>query len=282
MRHLGSVVLALLLGPLVYALAGIGVVKMSDGRVSLSADYLADTSIALAALVCAGLLYAVLVMARLSPLGPVLIGLGYLGVTGWILADRSSFVRLIPADALGVRNAAWAPAGALTALLGVPLLVTALGSRRWRPDRPATRRAAGYPPPVHPVGTRRPAYQPPEYSDPESAPGQYRGPEREAEERWIQDYQAQERQVEEYQLAEYRADEYRSTGYEDPTYRGSGGRGPAYRAAEEIDSDQPTAALPTSGAPIGGDPRVTPGAGDRSVWPVREDPLGEEDTRKLP
>src|SRR5262249_23167262 len=116
MRHLGSIVLSLLLAPIIYALAGIGLVKVSDVSSHLSTSDYKAVSIGLAALLGAGLAYALLVMARLSPLGPVLAGLGYLAVTGWFIGSRSSFTRVVHADALWVRGAALAPAGAVTAL----------------------------------------------------------------------------------------------------------------------------------------------------------------------
>jgi hypothetical protein len=165
MRHLGSIVLSLLLAPIVYALAGIGLVKVSDVPSRLSTSDYAAVSIGLAALLGAGLAYALLVMARLSPLGPVLAGLGYLAVTGWFIGSRSSFTRVVHADAPWVRGAALAPAGAVTALLAVPLLATLVSPRRWRrwANSPAAVATSGYPPPA------APAYPPP-YPAPTSAP----------------------------------------------------------------------------------------------------------------
>jgi hypothetical protein len=177
MRHLGSIVLSLLLAPIIYALTGIGLVKMSGVPRHLSTSDYATLSIGLAALVGAGLVYSVLVMTRLSPLGPVLAGLGFLAMTGWYVGNRGSFTRTISSDALGVRGAAWAPAGAVTVLLAVPLLVTIVSPRRWRrwANPPAAVAAPGYTPlgdePNYPGA---PAYSPaysPSYSPSPAYPG---------------------------------------------------------------------------------------------------------------
>jgi hypothetical protein len=233
MRHLGSIVLSLLLAPIVYALVGIGLTKMSVVHRDASTDYLA-ASIGVAALLGAGLVYAVLVMARLSPLGPVLVGLGYLAVTGWLIASPSSFTRTIPVDALGVRGAAWAPAGAVTALLAAPLLVTVASPRRWRrwANPPAAVAAPGYAPPPLP-GDSGPSYP--------GAPA----------------YPGSPVYPTSYQPA-----------YQAPT---SGAPAPAYPAPTSGPPDQTppgeaTTVLPTPGRPAYGSPAVP------SAWPVRDDP----------
>jgi hypothetical protein len=158
MRHLGSIVLSLLLAPIVYALTGIGLVKMIDVPRHLSGHDYATLGIGVAALAGAGLAYAVLVMTRLSPLGPVLAGLGFLGMTAWYIGSRSSFTRIIPDNALGTRGAAWAPASTVTVLLAVPLLATIVSPRRWRrwANPPAAVAAPGYTPPAGP--SDEPAY----------------------------------------------------------------------------------------------------------------------------
>ncbi len=202
MRHLGSIVLSLLLAPIIYALVGIGLVKVSDVPSHLSTSDYKAVSIGLAALLGAGLAYALLVMARLSPLGPVLAGLGYLAVTGWYIGSRSSFTRVVHADTLWVRGAALAPAGAVTALLTVPLLATIVSPRRWRrwANPPAT---PGYPPPT----------------------------------------------------------------------------APAYPQPDQAGLTEATTVLPSSGAPRAST-YGTPAA--PSAWPVRDDPVDPETTRKLP
>lgn len=180
MRHLGSVILSLLLGPLVYVLTGVGLVKMEIAEsAGVRSEYLA-TSIALGALAAAGLLYAILVMARISPLGPVLLGLAYVAMTAWTLLEGRSFLRTVPGDIPGARGAVWAPAGAVTALLAVPLLATIVSPRRWRryANPPATDQAPAAAPaypgepayPGAPAYSAAPTYQPMAYPVPTSGP----------------------------------------------------------------------------------------------------------------
>ena len=69
MRHLWSLVLALVLTPLIYIAAGVSAVRLSDAR------GLGSTAvIGLVAALVAGGLYALLVMVHLSPVGPVVAG----------------------------------------------------------------------------------------------------------------------------------------------------------------------------------------------------------------
>ena len=76
MRHLGSVALAALLTPVILVLAGRGVRSLVDATAD-GPDVLASAT-ALAALGLAGMLYAALVLPRLSPLG-LLLGAGIAG-----------------------------------------------------------------------------------------------------------------------------------------------------------------------------------------------------------
>jgi hypothetical protein len=177
MRHLGSIVLSLLLAPIVYALTGIGLVKMIDVPRHLSGHDYATLGIGVAALAGAGLAYAVLVLTRLSPLGPLLAGLGFLGMTAWYVGSRSSFTRIIHDNALGTRGAAWAPASTVTVLLAVPLLATIASPRRWRrwANPPAAVAAPGYTPPAvpgdEPAYPGTPLYTPPSYPPSPAYPG---------------------------------------------------------------------------------------------------------------
>jgi hypothetical protein len=134
MRHVWSLLLALVLTPLIYAAAGVSAVRLSDAR-----GLNVTVGVGLAAGLAAGCLYALLVMARLSPVGPTVAGLIYLGVTIYALVDRSGFESLIPADLFGEQGALRRPVGAGTALLAAPLILTVFSSRRWRdPAQPGT------------------------------------------------------------------------------------------------------------------------------------------------
>jgi hypothetical protein len=131
MRHLLSVLLSLVLAPLVYVASGFSAVKFGEANASGQID-IGPAALGLAAAIAAGGLYALLVMARLSPIGPALAGLLYLGVTLWALLSRDSFINVVPSDLFGAAGALHAPIGAGTTLLSVPLLLTVVSARRWR------------------------------------------------------------------------------------------------------------------------------------------------------
>jgi hypothetical protein len=117
MRHLGSIVLSLLLAPIVYVLTGAGMVKALEAvsAGSTRAKYSA-LAVALVAILVAGLLYSVLTLVRLSPLGPVLAGLAFFTVTVWALVNTSSFQSAVPHSVFGVRGAVTVPAAGVAAL----------------------------------------------------------------------------------------------------------------------------------------------------------------------
>ena len=135
MRHLGSLVLSLIIGALTYVLAGIGIVKYVDAQEDLAADravgYL-PLVLAITLLVVAGGLYSVLVLTRLSPLGPVLLSFALFGAAMWSMFDAEGFADVMPNSVLGVDNALTAPAGPVALLLSIPLLITLFSPRRWR------------------------------------------------------------------------------------------------------------------------------------------------------
>jgi hypothetical protein len=130
MRHLGSILLSLVLAPIIWFGAGMGLSKFSEGLTN-DPDYLA-AFVGLIALGLAGLAYAALLLTRLSPVGTVLLGLALLGATMWLLLDRDSFTSTVPDSVLGVAGTGHGPAGGLAALLAVPLLATVFSPRRWR------------------------------------------------------------------------------------------------------------------------------------------------------
>jgi hypothetical protein len=200
MRHLGSLVLSLIAGALVYVLLGVTFVKWVEALGESGGSKYGAFAIAVAAAIVAGALYALLVLARLSPLGLVLLGLLYYVVALWAFFGQSGFADLMPDDILGVKNAGIAAAGPDLLLLGTPLLATIVSPRRWRRwgNAPAAvAPAPGYsPPPVAPGGYQAPApaasggypssaapggYQPsnpaaPNYGQPQSAAPSYASP----------------------------------------------------------------------------------------------------------
>jgi hypothetical protein len=176
MRHLLSLILALVLSPLIYVAAGFSAVKVAEAN---GGDSLAivPAVVGLGSALVAGALYALLVMARLSPLGPVLAGLAYLGVSAWALFDQGNFLSTVPGDLAGVRNVLHVPAGFGSALLAVPLLATIFSPRRWRrkADGPSAQTAA-YPSPASAAPTYAPLGGSDAYAAPSYAPTTFEQP----------------------------------------------------------------------------------------------------------
>jgi hypothetical protein len=125
MRHLVSVVLALILSPIILISAGLAAVRLGEGGT-------VPVVLGLLAAVGGGALYAILVLVRLSPLGPALAGLSALGLTAWVEIRPEEFRVALPAGALGVNGQLNLPIGLLTAVLAVPLIATVFSPRRWR------------------------------------------------------------------------------------------------------------------------------------------------------
>lgn len=144
MRHIGSFLLAMIFAPAIFLLTGTGLSAFGSSIEAGAINRIPGTAGALGALLLAGVLYAMLIMLRLSPIGPFLAGLGYLGMTGWALADKASYqdtfalLDIHLAGAVGIQG--------LGLLLGVPLVATVFSPRRWRryPDAAAVAPAYGY------------------------------------------------------------------------------------------------------------------------------------------
>ncbi|MGI5212207.1 hypothetical protein [Plantactinospora sp. CA-290183] len=139
MRHLGSLLLGLVSVPLLWVLTGVGLTRFNTGIVREQAG---GVVLGLALLVVAGVLLAVLLVPRISPVGPAVAGLCYLLMAAWTAVDFRSLVDVLPASFLGTPQALTAPIGGLCVLLGVALLGTVASPRRWRSGDPAP---AGYP-----------------------------------------------------------------------------------------------------------------------------------------
>jgi hypothetical protein len=194
MRHLWSLALSLVLTPLIYIAAGVSAVKFGDAR-----GFGMSAGLGLLAAFVAGALFATLVMGRLSPVGPIVAGLVFLGVTFWAVLDRDGFESVIPADVAGQQGVLHVPVGMGTALLAAPLLLTVFSPRRWRssaqPAAPSYDAAPVYPdvdtsaaptyatsvpsaaptyaspsfPATSPPSYVAPTYEPPVYTPPSSA-----------------------------------------------------------------------------------------------------------------
>lgn len=156
MRHIGSLLIALVVAPAVFLLTGTGLSAFESALDdNLAVDPLGAMA-ALGALILAGILYGILVMARLSPLGPGLAGFAAIGLSGWALADIASYESAFAQ--LDVHMGGAIGQLGLGILLGVPLVGTIFSSRRWRRDE-------GQPIPTYPQRPdptwQMPAYQPP-------------------------------------------------------------------------------------------------------------------------
>jgi hypothetical protein len=168
MRHLLSLVLGLVLAPLIYIAAGFSADHL--GSVDINKGVALGTALlGLAYALAAGGLYSVLVMARLSPFGPVLAGLLYLGVSVWVAVAPSNFLHTLPKSFLGNASVLIVPAGWGTAVLAVPLLLTIFSPRRWR--RSAQPALVGYQAaPIYSPTTTASPYESPVYTPSSAAP----------------------------------------------------------------------------------------------------------------
>ena len=82
-------------------------------------------------LLLAGAAYAILIFAPISPAGPALSGLVFLGVGSWALIAPDSYAGVWPAGIAKEGFDLSRPGYALAAMLAVPMLCTALSARRW-------------------------------------------------------------------------------------------------------------------------------------------------------
>jgi hypothetical protein len=131
MRHLLSLLLSVIITPLIFFAAGYAEVKWTE-----QADAAWQPALyALPAILAAGLLYAVLVLTRLSPLGLFVAGVVFFGLGMWSLFAATSLQDLMPNRFLGVDGLLDAPIngfGPAFAILGMPLMLTVFSPRRWR------------------------------------------------------------------------------------------------------------------------------------------------------
>jgi len=131
MRHLISLVLGVVLAPVIYVLAGVSNSKASD-HVLLHKNDLTTLGLAIGCIVAAGALYSVLILIRLSPVGPMVAGAILAVPSVWALLDATRFNDLLPTSFLGVRGALTFGASSTLLLAAVPLVATVFSPRRWR------------------------------------------------------------------------------------------------------------------------------------------------------
>lgn len=168
MRHVVSAVLGPVLGFVAYVLFGFGV-----GRTSVGSGWSGDNAVGVLAIVGAGAVYAVLVVPRLSPIGPALAGIAYLALGLWIVSDVSSFVDTMPADLLTLERAGYGP-GTLLLALSIPLLATLVTPSRWMSRSPTAPHTAAPPPTFGPPSAA--PLDPPPFGGQPSQPGHLNQP----------------------------------------------------------------------------------------------------------
>ncbi|MEU7819849.1 hypothetical protein [Catellatospora sp. NPDC049133] len=131
MRHIGSFLLALVFAPAIFLLTGTGLSAFQTMWVNGGApSAVLDAAVAAGALLLASVLYAILTMVRLSPVGPFLAGLGMLGMSVWAAGWQQSYAATFAM--LDVHMGGAVGQSGLGLVLSVPLLATVVSPRRWR------------------------------------------------------------------------------------------------------------------------------------------------------
>ena len=89
MRHFGSLVLALVLAPVVWVAIAFGTNRLARGVLDLSGSADTDKYLGIGLILVAAIGLGVLLVPRLSPLGPALAGAGFLAVSALGLSSSS-------------------------------------------------------------------------------------------------------------------------------------------------------------------------------------------------
>lgn len=170
MRLLGSLIITIIFAPATYVLTGVGLVKFNAATATGASGGKLTMAAAIGALAAAGLLYAILTISRLNPLGPILAGFGYLAVAAYALTSHASFLARMPHSVVGIHGA-MTGAAPVAALLAIPLLGTAFMARRWRGRAEQEREEAGESayPGFQPAGYPTGSFQSPQ-AEPYQAP----------------------------------------------------------------------------------------------------------------
>jgi hypothetical protein len=169
MRHLLSIVISLVSAPIIYLATGYGLVKWQE--TGLRRGEVEPLLLAMAGFIIAGGLLGVLLLTRLSPLGPALVGALFMGLSMWAVYDPSSLGDILDFELFGEDNIAAAPIGLLP-LLAIPLLGTLFAFNRWRAKAPAGALAGPADGGYGDGGYQQPSYQYPPTPQP-STPSAY-------------------------------------------------------------------------------------------------------------
>ena len=159
MRHLGSLLLSIVLTVAWYLILGLAYSRYLLGH---DGEWTGKLIIAGGLLIAAGL-YSILILTRLSPVGLVLVGLALLVLSMWAVfgaPDNTPFDHL-PKSVFGQKAVLSLPFE-FAAFAAVPMVLTVFSPRRWRkyanprpaanaysptPPVPLTPPPGGYPPP---------------------------------------------------------------------------------------------------------------------------------------
>lgn len=158
MRHFGSLLLAAVFAPAVFLLTGTGLSAFASARSDTFTDDPFGTLAALGALLLAGVLYGILVMVRLSPVGPGLAGIALMGASVFALVAPATYDETL--SSLQVHMGGAVGQWGLGVLLGVPLLATLTSPRRWRRSAEPAETGQPGPQPSTPDETRQMPKQP--------------------------------------------------------------------------------------------------------------------------
>lgn len=140
MRHIGSLLASIVIGALGWALIGLAQAKLGTVAVQGAGRHAwSSYQTPLILFLIAGLLVGLVAATRISPLGPVLVGIGYL-VLQLVYIGAPGFLNWLPRSVFGEHQIWTRPASSgVAAILGMAMLVAVFSVRRWQrwPRRPA-------------------------------------------------------------------------------------------------------------------------------------------------
>jgi hypothetical protein len=136
MRHLWSLIAGVVLAPIVWAAAAYGqAVTAKVGAGGAPTSFESKLLIAAAAFVGAGLIFGIIGTLRVSPVGPLVAGVAYLGCYAWAIASPSTasdaFNRVTTVGDYEIHYATALTSG-LIPVLGAALLMAVFSPGRWR------------------------------------------------------------------------------------------------------------------------------------------------------
>lgn len=136
MRHLWSLIAGVVLAPIVWAVAAYGqAVTAQVSADGAPTSFESKLLIAAAAFVGAGLVFGIIGTLRVSPVGPLVAGLAYLGCYGFAIASpgtaNDAFNRVTTVGDYEIHYATALTSG-LIPVLGAALLMAVFSPGRWR------------------------------------------------------------------------------------------------------------------------------------------------------